>query len=344
MTLSELIESVDILEYISQFTEFEEKNGEYWALSPLKEEETPSFSVNTEINRFYDFSSGKGGNILSFIKSYYHCGDSKAADILRKYAGEKGCVSSRQKMAASKIAKKFAPKKKHIKTSKSVALPDNYMSRYQFREDKLQIWKDEGISVDVLRRFQVAYHKKSAIEAAGLKYIHAVEAYLTSDLSEKIRDNYHCVLLAKNYDGFLELNQLVSDSFNRKDNHFYYVPRISFDELFQTSDNILITTACIGGVLAKGDGFIQERFLNFMKKNKHRCYFEIGHHLDEKQVIYNQRLEDRVKQYILSRSKLTSEEYDSKLRVEWYMFSDEAKEKGFVDYIIGKDCDIDEII
>ena len=30
------------------------------------------------------------------------------------------------------------------------------------------------------------WHKKSAIEAAGMKYIHAVEAYLTSDLSEKI--------------------------------------------------------------------------------------------------------------------------------------------------------------
>ena len=82
MTLSELIDSVDILEYISQFSEFEEKNGEYWALSPLKEEETPSFSVNTEMNRFYDFSSGKGGNVLSFIKAYNHCSDSKAADIL----------------------------------------------------------------------------------------------------------------------------------------------------------------------------------------------------------------------------------------------------------------------
>lgn len=62
------------------------------------------------------------------------------------------------------------------------------------------------------------------------------------------------------------------------------------------------------------------------------------------QMEFNRRVEDRVKQYILSRSKLTSEEYDSKLRVEWYMFSDEAKEKGFADYIIGKDCDIDEII
>lgn len=134
------------------------------------------------------------------------------------------------------------------------------------------------------------YHKKMAVEAAGLKYIHAVEAYLTIDLMDKVRDNYHCVLIAKNYDGFLELNQLVSNSFNRKDNHFYYVPRISFEELFHTSDNIMLTTACIGGVLAKGDGLTQDRFLSFLKKNKHRCFLEVGHHLDEKQVVYNKKL------------------------------------------------------
>lgn len=62
------------------------------------------------------------------------------------------------------------------------------------------------------------------------------------------------------------------------------------------------------------------------------------------QMEFNRRVEERVKKYIISRSKLTSEEYDSKLRVEWYMFSDEAKEKGFVDYIIGEDCDIEEVI
>lgn len=63
MELSELIESVDILEYISQYTEFTEKNGEYWALSPFKDEKTPSFSVRKETNSFYDFSSGIGGNV-----------------------------------------------------------------------------------------------------------------------------------------------------------------------------------------------------------------------------------------------------------------------------------------
>ena len=134
------------------------------------------------------------------------------------------------------------------------------------------------------------WHKKSAIEEAEMKYIHAVEAYLTATLDEKVRDNYHCVLLAKNYEGFLELNGLVSNSFNRKDNHFYYAPRITFDELFSTSDNILVTTACVGGVFGKGDEAVQRAFLDFMVRNKHRCFFEIGHHIDPKQVAYNQKM------------------------------------------------------
>lgn len=56
------------------------------------------------------------------------------------------------------------------------------------------------------------------------------------------------------------------------------------------------------------------------------------------------RYEDRIKEYVLSRSTLTSEEYDQRYREEWYMFADEAKELGFVDYIIGVDCSIDGII
>ena len=134
------------------------------------------------------------------------------------------------------------------------------------------------------------WHKKCAIEAAGMKYIHGVEAYLTETLSEKIRDNYHCVLIAKNYDGFLELNKLVSRSFNRSDNHFYYVPRISFDELFSTSDNIIITTACVGGVLGKAESSVCKKFIDFLAGNKHRCFLEIGHHLDERQIKYNKKL------------------------------------------------------
>lgn len=62
------------------------------------------------------------------------------------------------------------------------------------------------------------------------------------------------------------------------------------------------------------------------------------------QMKFQSVVESRIKSYILSKSKLTSEEYDSKLRVEWYMFADEAKEKGFTDYLIGVDCEIDEVV
>ena len=54
------------------------------------------------------------------------------------------------------------------------------------------------------------YLKKKAIEDAGMKYVHAIEANLTTTLAEEVRDYYHCVLIAGNYDGFLELSKLVS--------------------------------------------------------------------------------------------------------------------------------------
>lgn len=135
-------------------------------------------------------------------------------------------------------------------------------------------------------------NKKRHINAAGMKYIHAAEFYVTETLSEKTRDNYHCCLYAKNYDGVLELNQLSSKSFDRTDGHFYYMPRITIDELINTSDNVIISTACLGGILHNGTPAIKETFLEFLTRNKHRCFLEIQHHNDEKgeQREYNRRL------------------------------------------------------
>lgn len=135
-------------------------------------------------------------------------------------------------------------------------------------------------------------HKKEYIEQAGMKYIHSCEAYLTedTDAEDKHRDNYHCVLIAKNYDGVKELNKMVSKSFNRNDHHFYYMPRITFEELFDTSDNIIVTTACVGGVLNKGNAKTKQRFMKFLIANKGRCYLEVQHHNCEAQATYNKTL------------------------------------------------------
>lgn len=61
-------------------------------------------------------------------------------------------------------------------------------------------------------------------------------------------------------------------------------------------------------------------------------------------IKFEEQVEARTKEFIMSRTKITSEVYDSKLRTEWYMLADEAKENGVIDFIIGRDCDVDEVV
>src|SRR5574344_2733095 len=100
-----------------------------------------------------------------------------------------------------------------------------------------------------------------------MKYIHAQEFYLTQTLDEKIRDNYHCLLIAKNYDGVLELNKLSSKAFNRDDNSFYYVPRITIEDVKNTSNNIIVSTACLAGVHNKAPQEIQQDFFYWLRRH-----------------------------------------------------------------------------
>nr|DAZ67876.1 MAG TPA: DNA polymerase III, alpha subunit [Caudoviricetes sp.] len=132
--------------------------------------------------------------------------------------------------------------------------------------------------------------KKLHTEEMGMKYIHAQEFYLTQTLDEKIRDNYHCLLIAKNYDGILELNKLSSKAFNRDDNSFYYVPRITIDDVKNTSDNIIVSTACLGGVLNKAPDDVRWDFYHWLCEHRDRCFLEIQPHLDPAQKSYNNTL------------------------------------------------------
>ena len=132
--------------------------------------------------------------------------------------------------------------------------------------------------------------KKDCCEKYGLKYIHGIEAYLTETIDTKIRDNYHCCLYARNWEGVKELNKLISNSYNRNDNHFYYTPRILIDDLFKTSDNIIVASACLGGVFNKGNDKVKKRMLDFFIKNKDRCFLEIQHHNVKDQIEYNKYL------------------------------------------------------
>lgn len=54
-------------------------------------------------------------------------------------------------------------------------------------------------------------------------------------------------------------------------------------------------------------------------------------------------MDEHIKQHVLSSTKITDEFYTEHYDQEYYMYSDEAKELGIVQYIIGDDVSLDEI-
>lgn len=166
--------------------------------------------------------------------------------------------------------------------------------------------------------------KKMACDKAGIKYLHGVECYLTEQLYEypdanelwreaqsgrneqdakkvlaemmesgkkKVRDNYHTILIAKNYEGILEINNLVSLS--NRDDHFYYKPRITFEEFLGISDNVIKISACLASPLNK----MSVRHLMYEKLLKHYDYLEVQAHNFGEQISYNCHLAEMSKKY-----------------------------------------------
>lgn len=155
--------------------------------------------------------------------------------------------------------------------------------------------------------------KKEYCEEQGIKYLHGVEAYLTKELYEypqvsdewyeahlgcdekevqeelsefleenkkKVRDNYHTILIARNYEGVKEINSLLDKS--TQDDHFYYKNRITFDEFKNISNNVIKISACLASPLNK---------LRDESLIKYYDYLEVQPHINsEDQKEYNQWL------------------------------------------------------
>jgi len=65
--VDEIYQRADIVEVVSDYVQLKKKGGYYVGLSPFKSERTPSFTVTPSKGIFKDFSTGKGGNVVTFL-------------------------------------------------------------------------------------------------------------------------------------------------------------------------------------------------------------------------------------------------------------------------------------
>ena len=86
-------------------------------------------------------------------------------------------------------------------------------------------------------------------EKEGIKPILGVEAYVRSETSSRA----HLILLAKNYEGYQEISQAISDSYQNIEKVADMDIPIMTKEIIKNylhGENVIVTSACISGVLS----------------------------------------------------------------------------------------------
>src|SRR5712691_2199234 len=85
--LEDLRARLPVSEVVGKRVKLKRAGREWKGLSPFQQEKTPSFTVNDQKGFYYDFSSGKHGNIFDFIMATEGVGFTEAVERLASMAG-----------------------------------------------------------------------------------------------------------------------------------------------------------------------------------------------------------------------------------------------------------------
>jgi DNA primase len=85
--IDEVRQGTDIIDVVSDYVKLNPSGRHYKALSPFTQEKTPSFIVSPDKQIFKCFSSGKGGNVFTFVMEMEKVTFPEAVELLAKRSG-----------------------------------------------------------------------------------------------------------------------------------------------------------------------------------------------------------------------------------------------------------------
>lgn len=94
--VSEVKSRINIEDVVSEYVQLKRAGRNFKGLSPFTNEKTPSFIVSPEKQIWHDFSSGRGGDVISFIQEVEGLDFKGSLELLARKAGvDLGSFSSR---------------------------------------------------------------------------------------------------------------------------------------------------------------------------------------------------------------------------------------------------------
>tara|TARA_R110001599_G_scaffold41654_2_gene125837 strand:+ start:2236 stop:4191 length:1956 start_codon:yes stop_codon:yes gene_type:complete len=154
-TIDRVFETARVEEVIGEFVNLKKAGSNFKGLSPFTDEKSPSFMVSPVKQIWKDFSTGKGGNAISFLMEHEHYSYPEAIKYLaRKYNieieeteqsdEEKQQLNERESMF---VVSKFAAEYFH----------DLMLNTQQGKSIGLSYFKERGFRDDTIKKFDLGY-------------------------------------------------------------------------------------------------------------------------------------------------------------------------------------------
>ena len=257
-TIGKIFDSADIVEVIGDFIHLKKSGSNFKGLSPFANEKTPSFMVSPGKRIFKDFSSGKGGNVVTFLMEHEQLSYPEALKWLaNKYNIEieeaeetQDQIEAKHQKEALYLAHQFA--NEFFKTS----LKDSN----EGKSVGLSYLKKRGYNLNTIDEFELGYSPDdyNALENAAKKANYSLGPLKISGLiKEGEKGNYdffrgRIIFPIHNITGriigfggrTLRTDKKVAKYFNSPESDIYNKSNVLYG-LFQSKNEIIKNDSCL---------------------------------------------------------------------------------------------------
>jgi len=192
----------------------------------------------------------------------------------------------------------FEPYHVHSCYSNALTQPDStvfisdYAKTYRERGHKVLCMSEHGNRSNVWEQFDIAEaYKNDKNNPYTLTPLAAAEVYFVPNRlpdadGKKDGRNFHLILVAKNMEGFYQLNEILSEA---NLSGYYYHARVDFDLLGRLNyKNFMCTTACVAGI-TKDENF-ERLACQLGEIFRENFYLEVQHHPQQIQKETNMKI------------------------------------------------------
>lgn len=193
-TVDLVFETARLEEVIGDFVQLKKSGSNFKGLSPFSNEKTPSFMVSPAKQIWKDFSSGKGGNVVSFLMEHEHFTFPEAIKFLAKKYNievEEAQQTNEQKEAASLRESLYA-----VSDFAQSFFSKMLTESQEGKNIGLAYFQERGFTAESIDRFHLGYSPdqwdaftKAALDA-GFQEEFLVSSGLTIQKGEKQFDRF----------------------------------------------------------------------------------------------------------------------------------------------------------